>query len=201
MVRLLILVFLLPSVAAAEEWPALHAVTGVAADDVLNVRNAPSAGGEIIGTLDPFQTGVEVMRTDDTGRWGVIISGEQAGWVAMRFLEAMPGGFLPEYGSLSCGGTEPFWRLEVTEGATAEFAGPEQSWGVSAGSWIPASGMRWPYAMKGEGDGRTMTAVITPEICSDGMSDREYGLSVTLVSQDSSETQVYSGCCTLGVGQ
>ncbi|WP_425100765.1 COG3650 family protein [Tropicibacter sp. S64] len=196
--RLCLLFLCLPTLSLAQDFPALHSVTGVASDDVLNIRSVPSGSSEIIGTLAPDQTGVEVLRLDDSGAWGQVNSDEMAGWASMRFLEATPGGSLPEHGSLSCGGTEPFWGLDVTQGGEAVFDSPEGGWTLSAGPLIPAGGRPWPWAVIGSGGDRTMTAVITPEACSDGMSDREYGLSITVVSQRYGETEVVNGCCLLG---
>ncbi|MEO1155590.1 MAG: SH3 domain-containing protein, partial [Pseudomonadota bacterium] len=52
---------------AAQGYPALFDVTGVASDDVLNIRSAPSATAEIIGTLAHNETGVEVVGEGPAG--------------------------------------------------------------------------------------------------------------------------------------
>ena len=61
-------------------------MTGVAANDLLNIRAAPSANAEIIGTLSPRARHIEVVGYDDTGRWAQINTGEISGWAALRFL-------------------------------------------------------------------------------------------------------------------
>ncbi|MGB3280174.1 MAG: peptide-binding protein, partial [Pseudorhodobacter sp.] len=47
--------------ARAETLPALFDVTGVAADDVLNLRAAPDGVAEILGALGPSAKDVEVV--------------------------------------------------------------------------------------------------------------------------------------------
>lgn len=197
----LILSLALPCAAWAQDWPAFHAVVDVAQDDVLNVRSAPSAGSEIIGALGPNQTGIEVIRRDDSGKWGLVNAGERAGWASMRYLAAMPGGAFPDHDLLSCGGTEPFWHLDLASGYSAEFSSPEGGWSIQPSALLKARGRTMPFAFVGQDAERLVSAVITPEACSDGMSDREYGLSMTMIAETPGDIAVLSGCCLLGVGQ
>ena len=69
----LLLALALPSGAAAKGLPALHDVTGVAADDVLNVRARPDASAPVLGALTPDATGVEVVA--DAIRSAVVSTG------------------------------------------------------------------------------------------------------------------------------
>lgn len=66
------------------------AVVGVAADDVLNVRDVPGIGGQVIGELDPLADDVEVTgraRTVDRSVWWQIEGGAvEDGWVNARYL-------------------------------------------------------------------------------------------------------------------
>ena len=66
-----------PLAALAEVYPALHDVTGVASDDVLNIRESPDAGSAIVGSLAPDATGVEVVAV--TGGWAVVNTSEASG--------------------------------------------------------------------------------------------------------------------------
>lgn len=43
---------------AAQDLPALFHVIGVAEDDVLNIRQGPSASAEAIGSLPPIKPGL-----------------------------------------------------------------------------------------------------------------------------------------------
>ena len=96
MIRALLLLFLLagPAAATQDQWPALFDVSGVAPDDVLNIRAAPSASAEIIGTLAPDAAGVEVVRPDSRHGWGLVNTGEGSGWASLAFLVRRPGQWL-----------------------------------------------------------------------------------------------------------
>ncbi|MBO6774261.1 MAG: hypothetical protein JJ897_01915 [Marinibacterium sp.] len=51
---LLALAMLLPVAASAQDrWPGLYSVIGVASNDVLNIRIAPDASSDIIGSFGP----------------------------------------------------------------------------------------------------------------------------------------------------
>ena len=95
----------------AETLPALFAVTGVAADDVLNIRAAPDAGAAAVGSFDPTRINIEVLDVSADGTWGMVGLPEGNGWVAMRFLERQEAvaGSIPH--PSTCIGTEPFWTL------------------------------------------------------------------------------------------
>ena len=189
--------------AASPEYilPTLFDVQDVAANDVLNIREAPDAKSAIIGTLAPDATGIEVVGTDRSGQWGQVNAGERAGWVAMRFLTnrtdvwqpgALPAGF-------TCGGTEPFWSVQTVEnGLVLTQPGMDErkltlrkvmDRGVEG---EPTRGM-----IAGDDKGR-LTAVMQPQQCSDGMSDRAYALAVTVImdGQDS-PSRMLTGCCSI----
>ncbi|TAG19100.1 MAG: peptide-binding protein [Rhodobacterales bacterium] len=197
MIRLAGLVLLLalgPGSLRAETYPALHAVVGVAADDVLNIRAAPDAGADIVGTLAPNLMGVEVIAVSDG--WAQVNSGEGMGYAAMRYLEREEG---PEWFALArplaCFGTEPFWSLTLDPDArTAAFTTPEmteprtdpmgQTW--TGEVWAPTAAVDLPDGM----------AVLRPAACSDGMSDQSFGIAVDLFLR-TGDRQRISGCCTL----
>lgn len=75
----------------------LMEVTGVAADDVLNVRAGPGASFEDIGDLQPGAR-VSVVGYDPTGQWAQIQFRNQIAYVAARYL-AEPAPFSPTMGS------------------------------------------------------------------------------------------------------
>lgn len=197
MIRILTFLLLLATPLRAEEFPATYAVTGVASDDVLNIRARPDAGSAIIGALDPDATGVEVLGT--AGNWAVVSTGEGTGYASLRFLEREPG---PEWNALerplTCLGTEPFWSLEINpEAGTTRFLTPEdQSPPPEA---VTALWPAEPWAQSaavGLGDG---VAVLTGAECSDGMSDRAYGIAVDIFRSGPSGAVRLSGCCSLGL--
>jgi hypothetical protein len=66
-----------------------YAVTGVAADDVLNVRDAPG-GNQIIGSVPPNARGLVALGPrgkSGGGTWLQIRYGSTIGWVNQRFLK------------------------------------------------------------------------------------------------------------------
>ncbi|MDO9527044.1 MAG: hypothetical protein Q7J57_16145, partial [Gemmobacter sp.] len=48
-----------------------------------------------------------------------------------------------------------------------------------------------------EGPTRTMALTITREACSDGMSDRRFGMAAALFIQSPDANRLSQGCCTL----
>ena len=202
MIRLVLagLISLFPALAAAQQaLPALHDVTGVAADDMLNIRELPGAGARIIGALGPEQTGIEVVSRSEDGDWGQVNTGERAGWVALRYLARQPDqpdNELPR--PLQCFGTEPFWSVTLSRQPLAEFTRPSGD-PISFASLysIGSSNRTDRYAVFGTGETGTITAVLRRETCSDGMSDRAFGLSVDLIIAEENGPGFLSGCCRL----
>lgn len=197
MIRLLALVFmLLPLAVRAEVYPALYDVTGVAAGDVLNLRAAPNAESAIIATLAPEATGVEVVAVQDG--WALVNTPEATGYASLRFLARQPG---PDWSEvdrpLHCLGTEPFWDLAVVpETRTAWLTTPEQSEpeALAMGQVWPA--LPWsPVAAFAIPDG---FVALSPVDCSDGMSDRRYGIAVDIFLSRADRSRL-SGCCALSL--
>lgn len=195
MIRFLCLFLFLALPLKAEEFPALYAVTGVAADDVLNIRARPDARSPIIGSLAPDATGVEVIAT--RGNWALVNSEEGSGYASMRFLAREPG---PAWNALqsplTCLGTEPFWSLEIDpQRGITRFLTPDDQAPASQ----PITDL-WPAkpwarsAAVGLADGM---AVLTGAECSDGMSDRSYGIAVDIFRTGPAGGDRLSGCCLL----
>lgn len=187
------------SAAAAPVLPSLHDVTGVAADDVLNVRAEPDPDAPVIGTLDPDATGVEVVAIDPTGRWGEVNVGEGAGWAALRYLAEEDGvwvpGALPEH--LSCFGTEPFWNIRESEsGAVFQMPGSRQSLATvtTLDTGIPGDVRRALILTEGR---LRITATIAPNSCGDGMSDRAFALATTVIVESDEPPRLLTGCCSI----
>ncbi len=204
MFRILMTGFLIaaPMAAAAQDYlPNLYDVTVVETWDTLNVREAPDGKAKVIGTLPSNATGVELLDRDSSGKWGLVNTGERSGWVALRFLKAQAPVWKPASLplALSCGGTEPFWSVQTVEsGLVLTQPGMEErkltlrkvmDRGIEG---EPTRGM-----IAGDDKGR-LTAVMQPQQCSDGMSDRAYALAVTVImdGQDS-PSQMLTGCCSI----
>ena len=182
----------------AQSVPQLYDVTGVAADDVLNIRAAPSAQAQIIGALERDARAVEVVATNPSGTWGQVNTGEAAGWVSLRYMVAR-GVMLDDQNlpvGLRCFGTEPFWSLIPIDGALryqtpAEPARDLALWRVQD-SAITGDLHRILRFAGLDGPG---VAFVYPAACSDGMSDRAYGLSISAMM--GLDRPMLSGCCSL----
>ncbi len=181
--------------------PGYYRVTGVAADDTLNVRAEPNASSADIGDLDPNATGVEVLGTDPSGDWGEIIWEERNAWVAMRFLapDSLPtvqGTVLPA--GLQCGGTEPFWTMKLSQNSAvfSDISGTVLNLGL-AGSTVAEGRPEYPVAMQHGGGGNNALSIVSPLRCSDGMSDRDYPFTHTLLLQTAEGRRFLEGCCYL----
>ena len=193
---ILLLILVAPPLWAQDDlpgFPALHDVRGVAADDVLNIRAEPSAASAIMGTLAPDARGVEVVGL--RGGWYVVNAAEGTGYVNPTFLAAEDA---PDWRALStplsCFGTEPFWGLSFAPAkgkATLNLFG-EAARDMAVTALWPA--LPWaPQAGVGLDGG---TAVMRGQVCSDGMSDRTYGIAVDLFLSGPAPAR-YSGCCSL----
>lgn len=168
-----------------------HEVHGVAADDVLNVRRAPSPQAEIVGALGPRAGGIAVMQRD--GDWAQVrLPGDRGlGWVHARFLRPATASFaLPR--KLVCFGTEPFWSLAL-DGATATFQPMGEQPEKSRLARTQTSRNSIATTAIGFGPGARERAIVTlTRTCSDGMSDTIHDRDVTVLRRDGS---VLTGCC------
>lgn len=195
---LLCLLVLAPSLAAAQALPALYGVTGVADGDTLNVRAGPSTRFEVLSKLPPDAVGIEVVDTDDSGKWGLINIGEGAGWVALDYMARRPGqpdDRLPD--DLICSGTEPFWSFRLTPDDKATFTRDETETALPSVLTVPSENRTDRAALFADGGEVVVTAIMGRALCSDGMSDRTYGLGIDLLVTDKAEVHVYSGCCRI----
>ncbi|HMQ40483.1 MAG TPA: SH3 domain-containing protein [Paracoccus sp. (in: a-proteobacteria)] len=204
MLKPLVLIALLIAgpAAATQEYilPTLFDVAGVAADDILNIRAAPSVSAPVIGVLASDATGVEVTAQDASGRWGQVNAGERAGWVAMRFLnyrsDVWQAGTVPE--GFSCAGTEPFWGFRLVQGGLV-WEEPDHRITLSGAQILDSGVFRDPSrAILVEDDHDLLMASVTPKQCSDGMSDMAYGLEATVILQSRDQpARMYRGCCRI----
>ena len=177
--------------------PTLFDVTGVAANDKLNIRERPDAAARVIGTLPADAKGVEVVA--ERSGWAQVNTAERAGWVNARYLayrtDVWAQGQLPP--TLSCAGNEPFWSLRQV-GKTMVYETPEGARQMERRAVLD-QGFRSPVrgVIAGDAQGR-LTVAIQPAQCSDGMSDRAYGLSATLIFDGAGQaSRMQTGCCRI----
>ncbi len=198
MIRALLFILILCATSVrAEVFPALYDVTGVAVDDVLNIRAEPTGGAEKVGELLPTDKNVEVIALNEAGTWGQVNSAERSGWVSMKFLarrDGDDGAVLPL--PLSCFATEPFWTLDLkadNEVHFDRFTDPVLA--LTLFQFGRSENRPDLYGFVAQGS-VTLAGTIRRMSCNDGMSDREYGLDLQLM-QLGSETRLWSGCCSL----
>lgn len=78
-----------PTEAAAAVTGPLYQVAYVAENDVLNVRSGPGVNNEIVATLSPHATDVQITdqgQAVEDSTWVPIATGQDAGWVNRAFL-------------------------------------------------------------------------------------------------------------------
>lgn len=188
----------LPALATQDGWPALHDVAGVSPSDVLNVRERPDASAPVIGRLAPDATGIEVIRPNERLTWGLVNIGERTGWVSLRYLARRPhqwDGAFPEIAS--CHGTEPFWSIR-RDGDMLTYSDPESAQlDFPLVSKSGSASRRDSFHMIVAGPDAPAVLLLTTETCGDGMSDREFGISVQFLTGIGGDVRHLSGCCTL----
>jgi uncharacterized membrane protein len=177
--------------------PSLFDVAGIAPTEVLNIRGGPDVSEPVIGRLAADARDIEVVALDPTGVWGLVNAGERAGWVALRFLREQPEiwrpGSLPA--GLVCLGTEPFWSLRP-EGDALVYDTPEAgpvSFPFTALDIGAPDDVRRALVAGETGP----IAAITPRVCSDGMSDRAFGLEALLILGSEDGPRLRNGCCSI----
>lgn len=177
--------------------PALYAVTDVASSDSLNIRAAPDATAEIIGTLPANARGIEVVGRSLAGQWAQINTAERTGWVSLRYLrpDPAPRTALGLPAGLRCFGTEPFWTMTFSDAPRLTYSTPEGSTEHAITALSPQAsvinlaegGLRLIW----RDNDTPVTAHILPGLCSDGMSDRAYALHYV------DDRGAGIGCCSL----
>lgn len=192
---------LLPTLSQASEFPALFHVVDVASDDVLNVRALPDAASPTIDSFAFDYKRVEVIAITDDRSWGLVNVGEVSGWVSMRYLQ--PSSDLKwayDQVALYCFGTEPFWSADLfTHGHEVEFQffdDPPERFDVA---WTarPENYTGDVLGFGASGDSGTLFGTIRNDQCSDGMSDRTFGLTFEAYFVRGGQPIGYRGCCSL----
>ena len=194
MIRLLavLLAFAGPAFATTDGWPALYDVTGVASDDVLNIRTEPDAASEIIGTLAHDAVNVEVIRPNEDYTWGLVNLREFSGWVSLNYLARHPGQWDGKYPEVTtCYGTEPFWNIRLT-GDVVAFSGLDLDSLTAPLDW-----KRETQNHRGRHSFRAgpMVGIFSNANCNDGMSNAEFGIEINLIRLD--QPYHYQGCCSI----
>ena len=165
-------------------------VTGVAFNDVLNLRSAPRAGAPLTGALPPAAVGIEALKRADG--WVYVRSGHLEGWAAARYLrpQSVFGERPPS--PLRCIGTEPFWSFTLADNALTYTTPELKPVAAQIGDVQQSrkSTIVWRVAPK---YGPVASATIEArQACSDGMSDYVHPFSARVETRDG---MLLSGCC------
>jgi uncharacterized membrane protein len=177
--------------------PAIFEVTGLQAGDHLNVRSGPSAKAKDIGDLKAGAL-VEVTSIDPIVGWAQIVYGEWTAWAYARFLTPietplMSGTDLPA--NMNCGGTEPFWDVQISNGTKAAFT---MMGAIPMVENIAYAGISSNHILKQSIQTNSWSAFLEKRQCSDGMSDRQMGITIELLAKgDDAGFRHLSGCCSL----
>lgn len=205
-IALALCLFLLPFQVGAQatfdpSLPALFDVTDVASDDTLNIRQTPSGKAAKIGALSPFARNIEVTAVNDSGTWGRINHAEGNGWVSLRYLRRQHDiAWRDAPHGLSCFGTEPFWAANLTADRQSFrfqfFDDPVLDMAVD---WRASPENRGAdvFGFAASHYEATAFATLRRATCSDGMSDRLYGLGTEVFITQYGQTRAYQGCCSL----
>lgn len=173
--------------------PTLFDVSGVSPDDHLNVREGPGTSFAIVGSFAHDLTDIEIV--EERSGWGRVNLHEFSGWVSMRYMayqtDVWQHGSLPP--ELGCFGTEPFWSLAHDGSSLTLSRMGEEDRTAPITAILGSGAFRDPMrAVTADG----ITLVSTPQICSDGMSDRLYGLRASVILGADSPS-LLSGCCSI----
>lgn len=93
--------------------PYYYRVINVASDDVLNLRDEPSASSAIKGSIAWDEGLVTVTKLSQDGKWGLVPS-DGDHWVNMKYLEPIELEVLPDTRipiGLTCFGWDPTWSV------------------------------------------------------------------------------------------
>jgi uncharacterized membrane protein len=163
-------------------------VTGVEWGDVLNVRSGPSPKAALVGAIPYDGRGVDVSGQPARG-WVRVRYRDIGGYVLAKYLApTVPDGPLPT--TLSCHGTEPFWKIEVSSSGSTYQLMDETKEPLAVGPLVPAANRSNLWMATGN---KTAIHIAKGSACSNGMSDELFPYSI--VATTPGGEGVVSGCC------
>jgi uncharacterized protein YraI len=176
--------------------PAVFSVDSVPVNDTLNIRDAPQASGQVLAQA---QNGTPVAVFGmATANWAKVQLGDVVGFAHADYL-SRGGGTTNMFGfqlATECIGTEPFWHMTfdtdnmVRMTMVGETAAPAP---LNTTNFSPTA-TGYPYAF----DAAPHAGQVDFEICSDGMSDSVYPMSIQMSTPAGDGTMMQvNGCCRL----
>lgn len=180
-----------------------YQLTGLAEGEVLNVRSGPSTEYDIIGKLKMNNDAFEILERDPEHEWGRILWQDREGWVFLEYVQQVSPDMVPASNipiKLHCSGAEPYWDYTVT--STTEVSFKILFDDFEANTTIEsvlesANSANIPTALVATGKDLKLTAVLDPQQCQDGTTQRLFGWSIDLLVERDNNKQLYSGCCSL----
>ncbi len=194
-----------PAFAQAELVPLyLHQVVGVAENDTLNIRSAPNASAEIIGTLPP-NSFIDVLEASPDGLWALVSTDFTTGWVSARFLRISerqnPTASAPPLPNLLvCQSTSPAWdaTLSTSEGfITYELANGNPWYKGAEGTQRQLAPVTHLTTAQGRSYDKFLftagqyTGILTRARCTDEETASHYAWGIDLITNQG----LLSGCC------
>ena len=197
-----------------QELPALYMVGNLVQEEVLQVRERPTAGSYVVGSFSSQDRNIEVIGVDDTGRWGLInLENGGNGWVYMPYLVSQEHSeWHSQIRPIYCTGNNPEWRAEIgalnSDGAMVTLTNSDVfflPFGRIQSVWRDGGGGNGAYnaltTFAGNNGVSEAMMLLRGERCTDVKSGADYGISVELqmvfhansVPWDSQ----YEGCCTM----
>ncbi|ASM72878.1 MULTISPECIES: COG3650 family protein [Roseobacteraceae] len=184
-----------------------HSVSGVAAQDALNIRanidqTLDVGSSEIIGTIPHDATDVVVTGISldvDGTEWREVAYEGIVGWVNADYL--VPTNILFQIpDTLHCVGTEPFWGVTIEE-KNANYSSPELESPIKLNPprFVPGIGRSdlWAYYLESTDTAYSLSLIVRyTEACSDGMSDVSYDYEAVLLGMGSTGAPA-QGCCRI----
>lgn len=164
-----------------------YEVTGVGADDVLNIRKAPNASAPKVGEYRNSESGIRIYRRK--GNWaltGRVDPQNTDGWVHTRYLKLTAAAASLQL-PISCSGTEPFWAIVISSTDSATYSAPDRT-----PQDFPVSEFSRSKQIASMLLGVGGNVAIKAGSCSDGMSDNIYPYTVQVRLPDSRQV---NGCC------
>ena len=199
----------------------IYNVHKVAANDSLNLRALPGVEGKVLATIPYNSKGVvSTGRSRQLGRsvWLEVHWAGKLGWVNKYYLkpEVQTASTKPAKNSdkdtktnvkktqdkkkgsavyMQCNGNEPFWTIKITEQKMNVHVMDAEKYQVAVDLRKQSANNTSIAVVAGRrGNAFTSAFLQKVEICSDGMSDKNYPYSVTALLNG---RRVVSGCCSI----
>ena len=180
--------------------PSLFAGDGVSNGEVIDIHADPDEAAPIIAHIPSDARDIEVVAVDASQAWGRVNHVEASGWLPLARVaeqnDVWKPGELPQ--GTSCYGTEPFWSIQTLEDA-AVFTTIGEDPITLPNTGILDSGQSGDQRRVAvfEDDALRLTLVTSPDHCSDGMSDRAFGLTAHVVYEAGPLPDLLRGCCSI----